>query len=150
MSETRLEFRPNPKDVPEIMRRSGLILGQPFIQIPMETRPDEFKVLALIDGVKVRREHVEMVFNNTVLMDFTYALAGHRSEDNDPPGSLMAQVRALGRELYGSYGKWVELNYGVICLECNLALPSHTENCSAGIKNKAAAQKWNKPPEIAE
>jgi hypothetical protein len=147
--QVRLEFRPDPKDVPEIMRRAGLVLGQPFIEIPMETRPDAYKVLALIEGHKVRREDVEMVFNDTVLMNFTYACVGHRSGDNDAPGSLMAEVRALARRLYGSYGEWVEANYGVICLECNQDLPWHSENCSAGMKNKAAAAKWNKPPNIS-
>lgn len=148
MEQFRISFRPDPKDVPEIMRRSGLVLGQPFITIPMETRPDEYKVLMVIDGHKVRREHVEMVFNDTVLMNFTYALAGHRSEDNDPPGSPMAEVRALARKLYGSYGEWVESHYGVICLECDKPLPDHTGNCSAGSKNRDAAEKWKEPPSI--
>ena len=130
-----LEFRPESKDVPEIMRRTELCIGQPFVTLPMETRPDEHKVLAVIQGEKIRRGAVEMVFNDTALMNFVYA-GLHRSEDNDAPGSLMAEVRALARKLYGSYGGWVEANYGVLCLECNRSLPEHDEKCAAGKQSR--------------
>ena len=132
LNRVEIVFRPNPEDVPEIMRRTDLTLGQPFIQIPEETRPDEHKVLAVIDGQKIRREHVEMVFNDTVLMNFVYAQTGHRSEDHDPPHSPMAKIRELARQLYGSYGEWVEANYGVICMECSEILPRHNDACRAG------------------
>jgi hypothetical protein len=137
--DLRLVFRPDPKDVPEVMRRTKLILGQPFLTIPSETRPEEHKVLAEIEGHKVRRDDVEMVFNDTVLMNFNYAHTGHRCEDEDPPGSPMAQVRALARKLYGSYGEWVEKHFGVVCMECNRELPEHLENCTAGQKNRNSA-----------
>jgi hypothetical protein len=144
----RVVFRPEPKDVPEIMRRCRLTLGQPFITIPMETRPDEHKILAVIDGHKVRRDDVEMVFNDTVQMNFTYALAGQRCEDHDPPGSAMAEVRSLARRLYGSYGEWVETNYGVVCMECNQALPAHGDTCTAGKKNRIESQKMTDGPPL--
>jgi hypothetical protein len=130
----RIAYRPDPKDVPEIMRRTKLVIGQPFVTLPNDTRPDAHKVLMVIDGCQVRRDDVEMVFNDTVMMNFAYAHTGHRSEHNDAPGSPMAQVRELARRLYGSYGEWVETNYGVVCLECNETLPSHTEKCSAGAR----------------
>lgn len=44
----------------------------------------------------------------------------------------MAQVRELARRLYGTYGEWVEANFGVICMECRRLLPSHTGGCEAG------------------
>lgn len=72
-----------------------------------------------------------------------------QSGDNDAPESPMAQVRELARKLYGSYGEWVEANFGVVCMECNLKLPAHTPQCSAGIKNKALSEKWNQPPSVA-
>jgi len=130
----RVIFRPNPKDVPEIMRRTRLTLGQPFITLP--ERPEEHEVLLVIDDHKIRRDDVEMVFNDMVLMNFAYALAGYRSGNNDASGSPMAQIRELARRLYGSYGQWVEANYGVVCLECHETLPTHTDNCQAGAKNK--------------
>lgn len=84
MDRAEVVFRPDPKDVPEILRRGDLILGQPFLFLP--DRPDEYKVLAVISGEKIRRQAVEMVFNDTVTMNFVYALTGHKSEDHDPPG----------------------------------------------------------------
>ncbi len=139
--KVQIVFRPDPKDVPEIMRRTRLTLGQPFITIPMETRPEEHKVLAEIEGEKVRRDAVEMVFNDTVQMNFAYALAGRQCEDNDPPGSAMAQVRELARRLYGSYGEWVEKYYGILCMECNRTLPEHSESCGAGKKHAVESRK---------
>ena len=103
----------------------------------MDRRPDEHKVLAVIDGHKIRREAVERVFNDTVLMNFTYK-GLWRSEDNDPDGSPMAIIRALAREMYGAYGQWVEANYGTICLECNFNLPEHSDSCSAGKRYRTA------------
>lgn len=145
MPKFELVFRPDPKDVPEIMRRTQLILGQPFIKLPMDRRPDEHKILAVIDGHKVRRKDIEMVFNDTVLMNFTYR-GFHQSEDCDLPGSVMAQIRALARELYGSYGQWVEANYGTVCLECNELIPTHAANCVAGARNARSANAAAPPP----
>lgn len=137
--QVEIVFRPDPADVPEIMRRTRLVLGQPFLEIPAPNRPDEHKVLAVIGGHKVRREDVEMVFNDTILMDFVYRAAGRRSEDNDPPGSPMAEIRDLARQLYGLFGEWAAISYGVLCLECKQELPAHTETCAASKKNKSAA-----------
>lgn len=123
----RVVFRPKPEDVPEIMLRTDVAMGQPFVELP--DRPPAHKVLGTIGVQKVRREDIEMVFNDTVLMNFIYREAGHQTEDVDPPDSRMAEARTLARQLYGDFGKWVEQNFGTICVECRTALPDHEAHC---------------------
>ena len=132
---TKLVFRPDPKDVPEVLRRSDLVLGQPFVALPDEIRPAEHKVLAVIQDHKIRRADVEMVFNDTISMDFVYRHTGCQSDDFDSPGSFMSELRAFSRKFYGEYGKWAAANYGVNCLLCDQALPDHLEFCTAGLKH---------------
>jgi hypothetical protein len=138
----QIVFRPDPKDVPEIMRRSDLVVGQPFLELP--DRPPAHKVLGMIDGIKVRREVVEMVFNDTILMNFIYREAGHQSRDGDAPGSPMVKIDALARQLYGEFGEWVEKNFGVICMECRCALPGHEVHC--GVPDRLKNLSFNKGP----
>lgn len=144
MNPDKLElvFRPKPEDVPEIMRRSELVLGQPFLELL--DRPPAHKVLGTIEGRKVRREDVEMVFNDTVLMNFIYREAGRQSEDNDPPGSAMAQIRSLARELYGTFGQKIEQDFGTICMDCGDTLPFHETSC--GVPARRAKSSMNKGP----
>jgi hypothetical protein len=129
MADFEVMFRPDPKDVPEILRRQGLVIGQPFVKLP-DAIPH--KVLAVIDGQKVRAADIEMVFNDGLLIDFVYRGIGPTSAEQDTPA--MAQLRALAADLYGQLGKDVQSKYGVVCLECGADLPEHSEACTAGAK----------------
>lgn len=126
------------------MRRGDLVKGQPFITIPQHNRPSPHKVLSIFNRSKIKLDAVEMVFNDTVLMNFTYRNSGHQSEDDDPPESTMKKIRELARALYGEYGQWIEENFGTICIECRRTLPDHIENCKAGIEYRK--QKSFLPP----
>jgi len=132
----KVVFRPDPKDVPEIMRRQGLVMGQPFVSLP--NRAADHKVLAVIDGHKIRAADVEMVFNDGLLMDFVYRGIGPTSAEKDD--SFMSQVRALAETLYGDTGADVRAKYGVVCLECGASLPDHSETCKAGIRAQRSRQ----------
>jgi hypothetical protein len=132
MSEARIVFRPNPKDVPEIMRRQNLVVGQPFVLLPGAV--PYHKVLGEFEGTKIRRETVEMVFNDALLMDFVYRGIGPKSSDSDSPA--MAAARELAAELYGETGRDAQAKYGRICLECGSELPQHSVGCGAGEKNR--------------
>jgi len=127
----KLVFRPDPKDVPEIMRRQRLVLGQPFVFLPGR---DPYKVLTVIEGHKIRAEDVEMVFNDALLMDFVYRGIGPTSAETDD--GPMKEIRALAGRLYGQAGVDAREKYGLICLECGSHLPEHLESCKAGIRTR--------------
>lgn len=143
--KSRLVFRPDPKDVPEIMRRTRLILGQPFVFLPDRQM---HKVLAILSGHKVRTEDVEMVFNDALTMDFTYRGIGPTTASMDDV--FMSEVRKLATELYGQTGLDAQVKYGTVCLECGLNLPEHLDTCKAGIRYRDQLRKMNAgPPTVA-
>lgn len=124
-------FRPDPKDVPEIIRRQKLIVGQPFVYMPNR---DPNKVYAVFNGCKVKAENLEMIFNDALLVDFVYRGIGPTSTSLDE-GALI-EVRKLSENAYASISADIRRKYGTVCLECDSQLPTHTDTCTAGIRNQ--------------
>ncbi len=84
----------------EVLRRASAQTGA-FKHLP--GNPPPHKVLAEIDGHKVRVEEIEMIYNDTELMEAVYGLGCHDKIDH--PDSPMAKARALARKLYAESEK---------------------------------------------
>ena len=91
---------PSEEEGKKRVERGRKLIGQPFIHLP--GNPRQHKVLEKIDGIKIRVEAVEMVWNDMHLIDYVCDEKGHYRKDlEEENNTLQLKVLDLAEKLYG-------------------------------------------------
>lgn len=132
--KVQMVFRPDPKDVAEVLRKTRAQVGQPFIVLP----GDRNKVLKVFqtNGItfKARMKDLEMVLNERLLMDWAYShCAGHEAAREAADTPEMKDLFQMAMEIAASdpvTTAKVNCAKEGRCAVCNesLFLP-HADNC---------------------
>ena len=91
----RFEQIKTPYTREEVVRRAEALVGQPFKHLP--GNPPEHKVIAELQGKKLRVSDVEQIYNDWALMSSVY---GPDAWDSVPHESVEIDALAIARLMY--------------------------------------------------
>lgn len=96
---TRYKPPPSEEEGKRRTERANQLIGQPFVHLP--GKPPQHKVLADIDGLKIRVETVEMVWNDKNFIDYVCGEGHYRKDLEQESNASQLKVLDLAESLYG-------------------------------------------------